>query len=417
MEQYNNKEGFYSAILFLVWPLLALASAFKNYRSSWAKNMLWAFVAFYGFCFAIGVENEGGDIVRYVAEFQSLHGKEITLTGAYNYFLKSGEIDIARTFIAIVLSRFTDSQSILTLVYGIIFGFFFSRNMWFVLEHFRGKIRPITILLFVCFFLIVPIWDMNGFRMWTAAHIFIYGLLPYLYEDNKRGLIIASLSILVHFSFLVPISLLYVYILAGNRLTLYFIFFLMTFFISEINLSAFNNLIEGYAPQIIEQRTAPYRSKEYVENYREDRPTMNWYAMWYNNALKWSIMGFLVILFFKGRTFFAQHRRWLNLFSFTLLFYGMANLLSSLPSGGRFVAVANLAAVALILLYVQNREHEVVMKRFIIAAFPALLLFVVVSFRTGMYSMSATAILGNPFIALFFTGEHISVNDVMRMIL
>jgi hypothetical protein len=289
--------------------------------------------------------------------------------------------------------------------------------MWFVLEHFRGKIRPITILLFVCFFLIVPIWDMNGFRMWTAAHIFIYGLLPYLYENNKKGLVVASLAILVHFSFLVPISLLYVYIFAGNRLTLYFAFFLMTFFISEINLSAFNDLIEGYAPQIIEERTAPYRSEEYVESHREDRPTMNWYAMWYNNALKWSIMGFLVILFFKGRTFFAQNRRWLNLFSFTLLFYGVANLLSSLPSGGRFIAVANLAAVALILLYVQNREHEVVMKRFIWAAFPALLLFVVVSFRTGMYSMSATAILGNPFIAAFFLGEHISVNDVMRMIL
>ena len=68
MEQYNSKEGFYSAILFLIWPLLALALAFRNYRSSWAKNMLWAFVAFYGFCFAIGAENEGGDIVRYVDE-------------------------------------------------------------------------------------------------------------------------------------------------------------------------------------------------------------------------------------------------------------------------------------------------------------------------------------------------------------
>ena len=226
MEQHNAKSGFYSAILFLVWPLLALASAFRNYKSHWAKNMLWAFVAFYGFCFAIGAENSGADIVRYVAQYQELHDVNMTFATAQRYFIESGEIDIARTVIAIILSRFTDSQSVLTLVYGIIFGFFFSRNMWYVLEHFKGKIRPITILLFICFSLIVPIWNINGFRMWTAAHIFIYGLLPFLFEGKRGGVIISSLAILMHYAFIVPVGILYMYLLLGNRMMIYFVFFL-----------------------------------------------------------------------------------------------------------------------------------------------------------------------------------------------
>ena len=81
------------------------------------------------------------------------------------------------------------------------------------------------------------------------------------------------------------------------------------------------------------------------------------------------------------------------------------------------MAVANLCAVALIALYVQNREQEVVMKRFILAATPALILFVVVSIRMGLYSMSATSILGNPIIAMFLTGEYVSLNDAIKMIL
>jgi len=290
--------------------------------------------------------------------------------------------------------------------------------MWFVLEHLKGNIRFTTVLLFISFFLVIPIWNINGFRMWTAAHIFIYGLLPYLFEGKKNGVLIASLSILVHFSFLIPVSILYLYMFAGNRLMIYFIFFCTTFFISEINLTVFNEVVESYAPEILQERTAGYRGEQYVEAHREGETAgKNWYLVWYGRALQWPIMGFLILFFFKARTFFAENKAWLNLFCFTLLFYGSANLLSSLPSGGRFIAIANLSALALITLYVQNKEHEKVMKRFIIAATPALLLFIIVSVRMGLYSISATAILGNPIIALLLTGEHVYMNDVMRMLL
>ncbi|MCW9706761.1 EpsG family protein [Fodinibius salsisoli] len=414
----DDKSGYYAVLVFLVWPLLALASAFWNYNQKWGKNILWAFVAFYGFTFAIGAESQGSDIVRYVAEVESLHGISLSVSDMVNYYLQSGEIDILHTVLAVTVSRFTDSQAILTLIYGIIFGFFFSRNVWYVIDHLKGKIQPITLLLLVCFALAVPIWNITTFRMWTAAHIFIYGALPFLFEGQKKGMIIAALSILVHYTFLIPVGALFMYSLLGNRLLVYFVFFLTTFFISEINLTVFNNVVENYAPAAVQERTEGYRGENYVESYRQgEGSSMVWYAQWDGIAFKWSIMGFLVILFLKGKDFFNKNEKWASLLSFTLFFYGIANLLSSLPSGGRFIAVANLGAVALITLYVQNREHEVVMKRFILAATPALLLFVVVAFRTGLYSISASCLMGNPVIALFVAGENISLNDVLKMVL
>jgi hypothetical protein len=418
MPREDEKSGYYAAILFLIWPALALVSALQNYRSHWAKNILWAFVAFYGFSFAIGAESESSDIVRYVAEIEYLHGIQMTPEDALNYYFQSGEVDVLRTFLAITISRFTANQAVITLIYGIIFGFFFSRNMWYVLNRLKGKMRPVTMLLLVCFFLVIPIWNITTFRMWAAAHIFIYGLLPFMVEGKWKGVAIASCSVLVHFTFVIPVGVMFLYILCGNRMLIYFVFFMATFFVSEINLEVFNDFVESYAPESIQERTMGYRGEDYVETLRKSEGAGEvWYAVWYQKALKWSVAGFLILIFFRGREFLSDHKGWMRLFCFTLLFYGVANVLNSLPSGGRFLLIANVSALALIILYIQNREHELVMKRFILAALPALLLFIIVAIRMGLYSMSATAILGNPVIALFLAGEHISLNDLMRLLL
>ncbi|NGP78152.1 hypothetical protein G3570_16030 [Balneolaceae bacterium YR4-1] len=416
MVDETDKKGYYAGILFLIWPLLSLITAFKNYKSSWGKNILWAFVAFYGLSFAIGAGNSNSDFTRYIANIEYLHSVNLTLEGAWNYYLQSGEIDFVRIIIDLIISRFTDSQPLITLVFATIYGYFFSRNMWFVLERLEGKLQLITILLYICFFLVIPIWNMNGWRMFTAAHIFIYGLLLYLYEDNKKGILISTSTIIVHFSFIVPVGVLLCYLIFGTRLVVYFCFFVGTFFLSEINIEVFNSAIENYAPEIIQERTASYRSESLVESYRAaGNDNRNWYAIWYGKFLKWSVMGFLVVLFFKGRKLISEYKSWLSLASFTFLYYGVANLFSSIPSGGRYTSIANILALALIIFYIQNREQERVMKRFIILAFPALLLYALVQFRIGLYSISATSVLGNPLVSLFTAGKNISLEDFIRL--
>lgn len=419
VDHNRQTSSLQAIILFLVWPLLAVVSAFRNYQKPWAKNIFWAFCTFFGFAFAIGAESHNSDIVRYVARIEYLNNIEMGFSEVIVFFQESGQIDILNTLISIVVSRFTSSQVVLTTIYGFIFGYFLSRNLWYLLDRLENKLLPVTLILLTCFFLVNPIWQINGFRMWTATHVFIYGLLPYLFEGKKKGLWLAMLSILIHFSFILPVMILLAHAVAGNWVKVFFIFYMVTFFFSEIDVAVFNNLVENYAPEILQERTESYRSEGQVEEYREGDTAgaRNWYVVWYNRALSWSIMGFLVVLFFKGKHFFENNIRWLNLFCFTLLFFGVVNLISSLPSGGRFYTVANLCALALIILYIQNQPHEKVMKRFILMATPALVLYIVVSVRIALYSLSATAILGNPFIALYMIGEQVSLNDVVKMIL
>lgn len=389
----------------------------RRYKQPFAKNVLWAFVVFFGFTFSISNESEEADIVRYVEQMQGMHQENFTVSKAIEYYVNSGEVDVLRIFLAITVSRFTDSQAILTAVYALIFGFFFSRNMFFVLDRLDGKLKYATVFLFLCFVLIVPIWNINGFRMYTAMHMFFYGLLPYLFSREKSKLWLCGASVFVHYSFLFPVVVLLLYMVAGNRLWIYFFFFAATIFISEINIERFNQLFEAYLPEQFVEQSEGYRLVEKIEEYKKGSDTkVVWYARWYAKALKYALFGLLILFFFKARNKIYQYKGLLNLFSFTLLFYGFANILSTFPAGGRFMSLAALCALALLIIYIQNIDWQYNFKKWVVATSPLLLLYIIVSARIGLYSFSVLTVFGNPFLAVAAFGESIALNDIMKWI-
>src|SRR5258708_2586071 len=88
-------------VLFLFLPFLAGAYSVWNFRAKWAKNIMWAFIVFYGFTFSISKENTGegneSDIARYTYEVKTLYREPLTVKSAVNYFYETGEADILRT--------------------------------------------------------------------------------------------------------------------------------------------------------------------------------------------------------------------------------------------------------------------------------------------------------------------------------
>lgn len=415
----GNKYHWY---LFLVFPFLTGILAIKNYRATWAKNIIWAFVVFYGFTFSIpeqvGQNGESADINRYVGKVTNMYKLDLSFADVVKLYQENEDIDILQLTIAIMVSRVTNSPQVLTAIYGFIFGFFFSRNIWFVLERMKGKFKPAAILLLVTFILVVPFWSINGFRFNTAIHVFIYGLLIFLFDGKRIGILLAALSILVHFSFLLPVSILLLYVLFGNRTVIYFVFFLASTVSSQIDIGALNTFIENNVPKALADRTAVYRNEDKVEGYRtdtekEDVVKPNWYMQLYSKALQWPLIAFLVVLFFKRKKLQNFNRKLYNSLSFTLFFWGVANLMSSLPSGGRFYLIAILSALPLVLFYVQNSPYEKFMIKSVRIAAPALLLFIVVSIRIGFLSISLNTILSNPFVALI-TDYNIALDELIK---
>lgn len=378
---------------------------------------MWLFTIFFAATFAIGAENQGADIVRYIDEVHVFHKLNLNFEGVWTYYQNSEELDVLRTFLSYFLSIFTGNGYYLIIIYGIIFGFFFSRNMWFVLERIKGRVTFFTAVLIFCLFLIIPIWNLNGFRFWTAAHVFIYGLLPFIFERNKKRLIWCFLTpILFHYTFVLGLVPLIIYLLFGDKIKIYFFLFIISFFLSEFDISQFNTLIENYAPQTVVERSRGYRMEEKVEEFREGELNIDvvWYAKYYDKVLKWSIVALLGLIYWTSRRYIKDNAYLLRLLSFIFLFFVFANIMSSIPSGERFLAVGNLLGLSFMVLYFQNNLPNKTLLKMSKIVTPFLLFFIVISFRLSWYSVSWMTFLGNPITAVFTFGENISLNDIIK---
>ena len=139
---------------------------------------------------------------------------------------------------------------------------------------------------------------------------------------------------------------------------------------------------------------------------------ISWHARFYQKALKWSLMAFLIFLFFRKKTIKQFNTGLYKSFNFTLLFWGFANIMSSIPSGGRYLTVAALSALPLIIFFLHNRKKEKMLSNLIVVAYPALLLFIIVSIRVGFYSITLKTLL-NPIIVLFMD-NNVTLNDLIK---
>ena len=228
----DKRSTVVSLALFLFMPFLALLRVFFYYKLPETKNVIWLFTIFYGLTFVI--IGGGKDAARYKNDFVKLaEDPHITFeefTG-YLYNEDTRYVDIAQPLISFIVSRFTNSPKYLFATFGLVFGFFYSRNINYLLLRVRQRMKPEAIPFIVLFALLVAIWQINGFRFWTAAHVFIYGIFNLNDGKKVKGILFSTLSLLVHFSFVLPLIVLLFKLLLGNRIMLFFIIYFAWIFL------------------------------------------------------------------------------------------------------------------------------------------------------------------------------------------
>ncbi len=396
----QQKNGVFSYILFAIWPFLAVFIALFEYRQTWAKNIIWLFVVFYGYTMVLSVADM--DASRYRDEFIEVANSDGS--GDIIDVENTNNVDLLKPLLNHLVSSFTDNYKILFMVYGAIFGFFYSRNIWLLLENSKHKIAIISIPILIVFVFVNPFWNINGFRFWTAAQIFVYGMLLFLLKKNKKGLWLVAITPFIHFSFLFPLAIVAAYIVLGNRVTLYFYLFVASLFISELNLESVRENLNEIVPSIFQRRIDAYIDEGYREVRKEELRNANWYVEMRLKLLKYSVYAFLILIYWRERHFLEKRKGLFRLFCFILLFLSFANVISSIPSASRFIIVSFSFATALIFINMQYLDDKV-MHIMTKISIPALLIFLVVTIRMGFDTMSMTTVFGNPLIALFMEND------------
>ncbi len=396
----NNKKKYLSYILTVLFPFAGLVYALYNWRKPWSKNVFWIVCVYLGLTMILitgtNLEDTANDTARYVMWFNQIRQSQTSLTYIISsYGLSEQSIDLYSPILGWLVSRFTDNPHILFAFYAFVFGFFYSRNIWYILDKHSSSYPKITIIVIALLFLVCPIWKISAVRFWTAAQIFTYGLLPFLLEKNKSKLIWAILSPFFHFSFLyiTILTILFIFVFHGKKnlqpyIKISAVILIGTLLLDSINLPFVESFLTKISPAAFEYRIIGYTNESYAMAIQQAESQRNWYV---NNSamMSWGLAIIMITLVTKKNRIGLEVD---NLLLYSLLISAFANCMSLIPSGYRFNIVANMFAVPLFILYLFR--NATIPKYLYIIIF-ALCIPLIVELRKGLDYYTLSLFFGN----------------------
>lgn len=391
----NTTEKF-AYITALVWPFFSLILALVNWRSRWSKNIVWVFCGFFGMSFVIS--NDEMDANRYSGYLEDLHRSDITFI-QYWRLINDGELngrgDYVEPLVRYIVSVFTEDYRILFLIFGLIFGFFFSRNLWFLLNYCKPRIRHFLFPLIILFTFLVPIWEINGFRFWTAAHIFFYAVWQlYFNESSKRAIFFAMLSIFTHVAFIFPSSLLLIFHFLPKRWWMFIALILASFMLINLNLKFFASLLPESSSLPGVNLLKGYLLEEYADNRAKEINRFNWYVRYQNLLLYYYVIIISSLVYFN-RQKLCSDKDIRYLFMFGLFIYATTNIINVIPSSGRFYTIAYMFLFASFVIIGQKVNVSKTMQMLYWFSLPCIILPILVKLKVGSEMTGPNLLISN----------------------
>jgi len=413
---YKAREGIGSAIqkafsdrrtyllLFFLWPFLAFLFAIRDFKTRESKAVVYFFLIYYGLTFII--DSEGLDSAIYAMKLVDAAARPMSdmfrvVLGLYS---TDASLDVVIQSITFILSRFTTKHTFLFAIFAALFGFFYLKSI--DLLHVQFLKNPnINARIYLFFFVfLIPIFFINGVRMWTAAWIFFFGAYHVIVNRDPKYILLAFSAALVHFSFLAVAFVLLVYYVAGNRNIIYGTLVVLSFVLPEL----LGPIITKYAPLLgggIQSSLAGYSSQDYISGVSEVVEQSSWFMRISTNLVLYYLGASVIIIRLLWRRMERESIEQ-NLFSFILLFFAFVNFGKIIPTfGNRFQIVFFLfATVYLFVYYVRSPDQKTKLLAWI--GLIPMVLYTAIIFRQGALTTSLWLIspgLGAPLIATEFS--------------
>lgn len=407
-------------VLFLLcWPFGALVSALRRLGMPEAKTVIFFFCLYFGFVFIYGdpYRDRTTDSARYAMQLIEMHAHPVTLPQLFSllYKPKTDLLDVYQPLATWLVSLFTADPRFLFALYGAVFGLFWAQNIWLLFTRI-GPPLGLTILLFLgAFALINPVWNINGVRMWTAAQIFIYGVLLWFLDGKRSGLLWSSLSLLVHFSFAFPVVLFLMYLLVPGNLFLLLLFFLGSSLVKEIDLQSVREALD-YLPDIFKARLEGYTSENYARDLAKEVMDMPMYVQvseWVAGAV---VYLWVIALYLTRRQWEPGEPALRRFFGFTLFLGGFVQIVSLIPSGPRFIIISHSLFYVAFILVIARMPGKPSLSLLKNISIPLLVFYILYNVRMGFDFMGILTFLGNPLLA-FLSSEQLPLIEFVKSLL
>lgn len=394
-------------LLALFVPFVAAVLALSRPRAPGARNVIWIFIVFYGAVFYIAADSNS-DSVRYAKLLVTMHQDLYGLGDLLSQFFaeKSRYQDVYQPLLTYFVSRLTDQHWLLFASFGVLFGFVYTRNVWFLIDRVPAPMGPLFGFLIAAFAFSVDIGSgLNGVRMWTALHVFVFCVLHYFATGDRKFLLLLLLTPMIHFSFWLPVAL-----MAGFLQTRHFGLMIYGFFIISsgsviLDLSIVKDFM-AYMPLPIEQRASGYILSADVNSMSLDERVESqvWFLRWNYTMLAAFVLFSTSWMVWRGCL--RQRDLVRELLVFGMLMYAVVNLVSYIPSLGRFYNLAEMLLLAALILFLADRSRSKAIDRRVFGAAGLLLTInLVLGVRLMLNFASIWLLAGNVFLSPFVEAD------------
>lgn len=388
MQQSLHKQNTISLLLvFLVWPIAGLFYCLQFVKRRFALNYIIAFFSLYGFSL---VYNDTMDATRYVFRFQeikTLDWSEIQSTGLEIYF----------NVIAFIVSRFTENPRFLFAILGLVYGFFFMQMIKILLSQISSKQNNIFVnYFFIAVVLYIPFSSLIGVRSHTAMFIFLYSCLLIVTSKQRdwRHLLIAILTITVHWSYIIPLIFLFIFFIDRHAFFKVNVLLLFSFILRFTSTLDFSGLIHFFGGDI-EQRYNAYNTESYIDSRIEAMTMVKSYVTERGDYMFVFLLAVLFIhfLFRKNLRKSITSQRMYILFA---LMISMFNFVSNnIITYERFQQVTNIVGLIYVFFFIKDCATIKIKQIVFLLSLIPFTINLWVNLRLDLDSINAFLILGN----------------------
>ncbi|KAF2519769.1 hypothetical protein E0W68_00625 [Flavobacterium salilacus subsp. salilacus] len=413
-EQGKKSNSFWILIIFFINPFLSLVVSGRDYLSKYFTNIIWLFCTFYGYTFypvrnTMDSFRHREDFLRWATE------REMT----FDYFLNRlyGDdvsfVDILLPLLKFLVSRVTDDPNIFYGVLGCLFGYFYSRNIRFILSYYNLKINKYSAIFLFMFAITIPMWEINSFRFWLAAHIFVLAGFKILFHKKNIAYLAIFITPFIHFSFVFVIILFFIYKLIGNKITIHFIILMSSIFLGQFNITkSVQSVLPTTSIESLDDKTTGYTSEGYIEDRAESSQSLNWYAKYRSLPVKYLTFLILAIIFFKHKDEITQSDL-LPLFCAGLFIFSISfTIMSSVPVFGRYNRIGQMFIYAFLFLFFLKKKNTQWYRKIHPYYIAAASLFIIVSIRGWFDTMTIDTLISNPLMLMFYHSNENIINFI-----
>jgi hypothetical protein len=404
----EGKKGM--PFLMLILPVIAFYNAVRNFHyKPWRKYIV-MFGVLYGLTF-IPIKYSDGS--RYAERFEQMSTYTISqYIHDITHFRTAGSIypDIYAFSLFFWVGLFTRNPQIFHLVTALIYFSVYISLLGSVYDFVKSKNpKPIIWFFLGLVFILSFSAGINGVRWPLALVVFLYGTFKLIIFEKKKYLLIAGLSVFIHFAMIYGVLFLVFYQLTFKKFQMKYIYlfiiislavspFLSDFFVG--NLGVFGDSIESQA--------SGYITNEEYKDMRELHTRVKW--DWYvrlnaNSTYYFGLFSIILISLKRQNLTFDWTSKKMEYIAFLTL--GSSIMSGSLVDSisNRYLLIFN-GVVMIYLFYLSSiNPNRLVFKRLSYILMPLMILRGLVLLRGDLSTVSPVLLAGNPIVMLVYQAE------------